>query len=178
MSPVATNGTFRCSEWSFFNIYITDILLLSPHVAITCPPLKLLKNAESHGKKTIKNHVPQLAEWAVHRYRWRTIIDLPRLRRGAHNKSENTLNALENILPVIDSHDVGPIDVQLVALKIDFKAQNVIGANYSPSYWKFSPLFNGGCIIGRNWCKLSSKTCTRKFSGYFLYVVKIHLLPN
>ena len=27
---------FRCSEWSFFNIYIrpTDILLLSPHVAM------------------------------------------------------------------------------------------------------------------------------------------------
>ena len=27
-------ATFRCSEWSFFNIYITDILLLSPHVAM------------------------------------------------------------------------------------------------------------------------------------------------
>ena len=26
------------------------------------------------------------------------------------------------------------IDVQLVAIKIDFKAQNVIGANYSSSY--------------------------------------------
>ena len=28
--------------------------------------------------------------------------------------------------------------------EIDFKAQNVIGANYSPPYWQFSPLFNGG----------------------------------
>ena len=30
-------ATFRCSEWSFFNIYITDILLLSPHVAMWRP---------------------------------------------------------------------------------------------------------------------------------------------
>ena len=37
------------------------------------------------------------------------------------------------------------IDVQLVAVKIDFKAQNVIGANYSSSYCKIFPLFNGGC---------------------------------
>ena len=37
MSPVATNGYFRCSEWSFLNIYITDILLLSPHVATWRP---------------------------------------------------------------------------------------------------------------------------------------------
>ena len=34
--------TFRCSEWSFLNIYITDILLLSPHVATTCSPLHWL----------------------------------------------------------------------------------------------------------------------------------------
>ena len=32
------------------------------------------------------------------------------------------------------------LDVQLVAIKIDFKAQKVIGANYR----KFSPVFNGG----------------------------------
>ena len=38
----------------------------------------------------------------------------------------------------------GHLDVQLVAIKIDFKAQNVIGANSSPPYWEFSPLFNGG----------------------------------
>ena len=30
-------ATFRCSEWSFFNIYITDILLLSSHVAMWRP---------------------------------------------------------------------------------------------------------------------------------------------
>ena len=39
LSPLM--AIFRCSEWSFFNIYITDILLLSPHVATTCPPLSL-----------------------------------------------------------------------------------------------------------------------------------------
>ena len=39
MSPVATNGYIRCSEWSFLNIYITDIFLLSPHVATTWPSL-------------------------------------------------------------------------------------------------------------------------------------------
>ena len=27
---------FKCSEWSFLNIYITDILFLSPH-ATCCP---------------------------------------------------------------------------------------------------------------------------------------------
>ena len=32
MSPVATKATFSCAEWSFFNIYITDISLLSPHM--------------------------------------------------------------------------------------------------------------------------------------------------
>ena len=30
-------ATFRCFEWSFFIIYITDILLLSPHVAMWRP---------------------------------------------------------------------------------------------------------------------------------------------
>ena len=30
-------ATFRCSECSFFNIYITNILLLSPHVAMWRP---------------------------------------------------------------------------------------------------------------------------------------------
>ena len=36
------------------------------------------------------------------------------------------------------------LDMQLVAIKIEFKAQEVLGANYSSSYWKFSPHFNGG----------------------------------
>ena len=34
-------ATFRCFEWSFFNIYITDILFLSPHVAMWRPLAQL-----------------------------------------------------------------------------------------------------------------------------------------
>ena len=30
-------STFKCSEWSILKICIATILLLSPHVAITCP---------------------------------------------------------------------------------------------------------------------------------------------
>ena len=41
MSPVATNDYFLGAlNGHFFIIYITDILLLSPHVATTCPPLQ------------------------------------------------------------------------------------------------------------------------------------------
>ena len=67
------------------------------------PSRALLKNVEWHGKTTIKNHVQQLGMWTVSRYRWRTIIDQPKLRQGSHYKPENTLDALENVLPVIDS---------------------------------------------------------------------------
>ena len=34
-------ATFKCSEWSFLNIYITDILLLSTHVAMWRPLAQL-----------------------------------------------------------------------------------------------------------------------------------------
>ena len=38
MSPVATKATFSCAEWSFLNIYITDILLaVATYVAMWRP---------------------------------------------------------------------------------------------------------------------------------------------
>ena len=49
--------------------------------------------------------------------------------------------------PTYQTRDVDPSLAHWLA-QYYFKAQNVIGANYSSSYWKFSSLFSGG------WCEL------------------------
>ena len=59
ISPVATNGyfqPFRCSEWSFFNIYFTDILLLSPHVAMWRPLAHVCIDYDEWYKSAILSH--------------------------------------------------------------------------------------------------------------------------